>query len=135
MPSSAFLKATGRLNILGSPDALMVLGDQLKECAMSATITMSASKQAQYSQERPCLTVAQLFLSAARRWQRNRAYNALSQLSDRQLEDIGVSRNDIPRLVKDMFVNGHENPSSRDEEFVQDVRQVDIVDRPYSRAA
>ena len=102
---------------------------------MSATISMSPSKRAQYSQKRPRLTVAQLFLRAARRWQRNRAFNALSQLSDRQLEDIGVSRNDIPRVVEGMFVNEDKDPAPVNEELVQDVRQVDVIDRSYSKAA
>lgn len=102
---------------------------------MSATTSISASKRAQHSQKRPRLTVAQLFLRAARRWQRNRAYNALSQLSDRQLEDIGVSRNDIPRLVEGMFVNEHKDTGPVHEELVQDVRQVDVVDSSYSKAA
>lgn len=47
----------------------------------------------------PRVTVAQLFLRAVRRWQSNRAVNELSRLDDRQLEDIGISRNDIPRVV------------------------------------
>jgi uncharacterized protein YjiS (DUF1127 family) len=48
-------------------------------------------------------TVAQLFLSAVRRWQSNRAIEELSRLDDRQLEDIGMSRNDIPRVVAGLF--------------------------------
>jgi uncharacterized protein YjiS (DUF1127 family) len=47
----------------------------------------------------PRVTVAQLFVRAVRRWQTNRAVNELSRLDDRQLEDIGISRNDIPRVV------------------------------------
>ena len=74
-------------------------------------------------------------MRAARRWQRNRAYNALSQLSDRQLEDIGVSRNDIPRLVEGMFVNEHKDSEPVHEELEQDVGPVDVVARPYSKAA
>ena len=44
----------------------------------------------------PRVTVAQLFLRAVRRWQSNRAINELSRLDDRQLEDIGISRNRYP---------------------------------------
>jgi uncharacterized protein YjiS (DUF1127 family) len=47
----------------------------------------------------PRVTVAQLFVRAVRRWQTNRAINELTRLDDRQLEDIGISRNDIPRVV------------------------------------
>lgn len=51
----------------------------------------------------PRVTVAQLFLRAVRRWQSNRAIDELSRLDDRQLEDIGISRNDIPRVVAGLF--------------------------------
>ena len=47
----------------------------------------------------PRVTVAQLFLRAVRRWQTNRAIAELSRLDDRQLEDVGISRNDIPMVV------------------------------------
>lgn len=33
------------------------------------------------------------------RWQRGQAAAVLGRLNDRQLEDIGVSRNEIPRVV------------------------------------
>ncbi len=102
---------------------------------MSATTRMPASKPTHHSQKRPRLTFARLFLRAARRWQRNRAFNALSQLSDRQLEDIGVSRNDIPRVVKGMFVDEHEDTGPRHEGLVQDVGEVDVAGEPYSKAA
>lgn len=102
---------------------------------MSATISMSASTQAQQSGKSPRLTFAQLFLRAARRWQRNRAYNALSQLSDRQLEDIGISRDDIPRLVKGMFVNEHADTGPRQEQPAGDVGQVDVIAKSYAKAA
>ena len=51
----------------------------------------------------PRVTVAQLFLRAVRRWQRARAINELGRLNDRQLEDIGITRNDIPRVVEGLF--------------------------------
>lgn len=49
---------------------------------------------------RPRSTLLQLFLRAVRRWQRSRAINQLAQLDDRQLEDIGIARNDIPRVAE-----------------------------------
>ncbi len=51
----------------------------------------------------PRVTVAQLFLRAVRRWQSNRAINELSRLDDKQLEDIGITRNDIRRVVAGLF--------------------------------
>lgn len=51
----------------------------------------------------PRVTVAQLFLRAVQRWQRSRAIAALQRLNDRQLEDIGITRNDIPRVVEGLF--------------------------------
>ena len=51
----------------------------------------------------PRVTVAQLFLRAVRRWQRSRAINELGRLNDGQLKDIGISRNDIPRVVDGLF--------------------------------
>ena len=44
-------------------------------------------------------TVAGLFSRAVKRWHRSQAAAALHRLDDRQLEDIGISRNDIPRVV------------------------------------
>lgn len=49
------------------------------------------------------VTVAQLFLRAVQRWQRSRAITALNCLDDRQLEDIGIARNDIPRVAEGLF--------------------------------
>ena len=51
----------------------------------------------------PRVTVAQLFLRAVQRWQRSRAIAALHLLDDRQLEDIGITRNDIPRIAEGLF--------------------------------
>lgn len=51
----------------------------------------------------------QLFLRAVRNWQRNCAINELSRLNNNQLEDIGISRNDIPRVVEGLF-----NPEEAD---------------------
>ena len=44
-------------------------------------------------------TVAGLFSRAVKRWHRSQAAVALHRLDDRQLEDIGISRNDIPHVV------------------------------------
>ncbi len=51
----------------------------------------------------PRVTAAQLFLRAVRRWPSNRAIDELSRLDDRQFEEIGISRNDIPRVVAGLF--------------------------------
>ncbi|MEO5322909.1 DUF1127 domain-containing protein [Mesorhizobium sp. CC13] len=37
------------------------------------------------------------------RWQRQRAMDQLQALDDRELWDIGLSRNDIPRAVEGLF--------------------------------
>lgn len=69
-----------------------------------STIEHSSSTEHHIPASRtPRVTVAQLFLRAVRRWQSNRAINELSRLDDRQLEDIGISRNDIPRVVAGLF--------------------------------
>jgi uncharacterized protein YjiS (DUF1127 family) len=44
-------------------------------------------------------TVAGLVSRALKRWHRAQAAAALHRLDDRQLEDIGVTRNDIARIV------------------------------------
>ena len=44
-------------------------------------------------------TVAGLVSRAVERWHRGQAAAALRRLDDRQLEDIGITRNDIPRVV------------------------------------
>ncbi|MDW9973043.1 DUF1127 domain-containing protein [Sinorhizobium meliloti] len=49
------------------------------------------------------MTVAGILRRAVQRWQRSRAVAALQQLDDRLLEDIGVTRNDIPRIVEGLF--------------------------------
>jgi len=60
----------------------------------------------------PRVGVAQLLRRAIRRWQTNRAINALSRLDDSLLEDIGISRNDIPRVAAGLF-HPEEVPPSR----------------------
>ncbi|MEY9195995.1 DUF1127 domain-containing protein [Sinorhizobium americanum] len=49
------------------------------------------------------VTVAGFFLRALQRRQRRRAAAALHNLDDRLLEDIGITRNDIPRIVERLF--------------------------------
>lgn len=59
----------------------------------------------------PRLTVAQIFARAAaqafarrsQQWRRHRAIASLRRLDDRQLEDIGISRNEISRAVDRLF--------------------------------
>lgn len=66
----------------------------------------------QPARRKPRVTVAQLFLRAVQRWQRNRAINELRRLNDCQLEDIGIVRDDIPRVVEGLF-HPEEVPSVR----------------------
>jgi uncharacterized protein YjiS (DUF1127 family) len=51
----------------------------------------------------PRVTVAGFLLRALQRRQRRRAAAALQNLDDRLLEDIGITRNDIPRIVERLF--------------------------------
>ena len=101
---------------------------------MSAIKHTSASIMSNEAGRAPRITVAQLFLRAIQRWQRNRAINELSLLDDRQLDDIGISRNDIPRVVEGLF--------SADEADAKPALKVDyqgeaavIVAHSYPRAA
>ena len=51
----------------------------------------------------PRVMVAGLLSRALQRRQRRRAAAALHNLDDRLLEDIGITRNDIPRIVERLF--------------------------------
>lgn len=52
---------------------------------------------------KPRVTVAQLFLHAVQQWwQRRKAIQELQRLDDRLLKDIGLTRNDIPRMVEEL---------------------------------
>ena len=51
----------------------------------------------------PLGTVARLLVRGFQRWQRHRAMAQLRGLDDWQLDDIGISRNDIPRVVEGLF--------------------------------
>lgn len=44
--------------------------------------------------------LAGLFSRAMERWHRSQAAAAFHRLDDRQLEDIGISRNDVPHVVE-----------------------------------
>ncbi|MDG4892616.1 DUF1127 domain-containing protein [Mesorhizobium sp. WSM4976] len=44
-----------------------------------------------------------MLLRGLGRWQRRKAMDQLQALDDRQLRDIGLSRNDIPRAVEGLF--------------------------------
>ncbi len=47
--------------------------------------------------------LAQFVMRGFKRWQRRKAIADLERLSDRVLRDIGISRNDIPRVVDGML--------------------------------
>lgn len=66
----------------------------------------------EYSQEQtrqdptlrsPRVTFAGFLLRALQRRRRRLAAVALENLNDRLLEDIGITRNDIPRVVERLF--------------------------------
>lgn len=59
------------------------------------------SRTSHASSPRPSFraTLAGLISRALVRWHRGQAAAALHRLDDRQLEDIGISRNDIPRIA------------------------------------
>ncbi len=48
-------------------------------------------------------SIARHILVGLRRWQRERAISELRRLDDRMLNDIGICRNDIPRVVDGLF--------------------------------
>ena len=70
---------------------------------MSATEPTLASEQSRTTRRNLWKTALEVFLRAGRRWRLNRAAAELSRLDDRQLEDIGISRNDIPKVVEGLF--------------------------------
>ena len=47
--------------------------------------------------------LGRMLIDGFRRWQRQKAIAQLQTLDDRQLEDIGIARNDIPRVVGRLF--------------------------------
>lgn len=61
---------------------------------------MSIHEHSSTTGRNPRTTIAQLFLRAVHRWQQRRTIAALSRLDDRHLDDIGIARNDIPRIAR-----------------------------------
>jgi len=59
-------------------------------------------------------TVAGLVSRAVKRWHRGQAAAALHRLDDRQLEDIGISRNDIPHVVAGLVPSDIETSTQDD---------------------
>lgn len=47
--------------------------------------------------------LGKLLLRGFNRWQRQKAMDQLQAMDDRELWDIGLSRNDIPRAVDGLF--------------------------------
>ena len=94
---------------------------------MSAIEHTTRTNQRTPASRKPRVTVAQLFLRSVRRWQTNRAIAELSRLDDRQLEDVGISRNDIPKVVAGLL-RPEETPSS-------DHAPVSTVEDPMRQAA
>ncbi len=70
---------------------------------MSITLHDTNTVRHSPSRRKPWMAVALLFRRAFQRWQRSRAIAALARLNDWQLEDIGVARNDIPRVVEGLL--------------------------------
>lgn len=101
---------------------------------MSVFENTSASTMTEKAWRTPRITVAQLFLRAVQRWQRARAINELSRLDDRQLDDIGITRNDIPRVVEGLFSVDEADPPPTPEIVYQEETPV-ILAKSYPRAA
>lgn len=59
----------------------------------------------------PFRTLALQFARGFRRWQRHRVIAALQRFDDRLLDDIGISRNDIPKVADDLFPLRKQNAS------------------------
>lgn len=101
---------------------------------MSAIENIPAPSQPNEAGRTPRTTVAQLFLRAIQRWQRNRAIGELSRLDERQLDDIGISRNDIPRVVEGLF-GPEELRAQRLPEDVSAAGVANVAATAYPRAA
>lgn len=56
-----------------------------------------------HNNPRPRSAFARMIVRGFGRWQRRRAMDQLEALDDRQLWDIGLSRNDIPGAVEGLF--------------------------------
>ena len=101
---------------------------------MSAIENTPVSSMSTEARRTPRVTVAQLFLRAIRRWQHSRAINELSLLNDRQLDDIGISRNDIPRVVEGLFTADEANTDPAPKVDYRGEAAV-VVAHSYPRAA
>jgi len=66
-------------------------------------VQYASSAQRGPSARGPFKNLGRLLRLGFQRWQRQRAIAQLQRLSDWQLEDIGISRNDIPRVVDGLF--------------------------------
>ena len=56
----------------------------------------------------PLVFVIQFLRRSFRRWYRRKAIAELSRLNDHLLRDIGISRNDIPRVVAGLLIHEEE---------------------------
>jgi uncharacterized protein YjiS (DUF1127 family) len=56
-----------------------------------------------HNNRRPRSAFARMIVRVFGRWQRRKAMDQLQALDDRELWDIGLSRNDIPRAVEGLF--------------------------------
>ncbi|MGQ2905792.1 MAG: DUF1127 domain-containing protein [Neoaquamicrobium sediminum] len=56
-----------------------------------------------HNNARPRSAFARMIVRGFGRWQRQKAMDQLQALDDRELWDIGISRNDIQRAVEGLF--------------------------------
>ena len=73
-------------------------------------INQASSQSRSENRFRP---LAQVVMHGLKRWQRHKAIADLERLDDRVLRDIGISRNDIPRVVDGMLPEREVSPWSR----------------------
>lgn len=64
---------------------------------------LSAARSSPAKRWLPGMKFLRLLGRGFRRWQWTRARATLEQLDDRQLAEIGIARNDIPRAVEELF--------------------------------
>lgn len=56
-----------------------------------------------HNNRHPRSALGRLIVRGFKRWQRQKAMDQLHALDDRELWDLGLSRNDIPRAVEGLF--------------------------------
>jgi uncharacterized protein YjiS (DUF1127 family) len=83
-----------------------------------------------WSGRRPLGFLARKILLGLQRWQRHKAISQFQNLDDRQLADIGISRNDIPRVVDGLFSHNHrvthaQKPPGQSEDERNQLRRTD----------